>query len=159
MTPAIEQAKKAGIAFRVHEYVHDPRAEEYGMEAAQALGVDPKRVFKTLLVTLDGDRKRLAVGVVPVEQLLNLKQIAKVLRAKTAEMAAPKDAERTTGYTVGGISPLGQKKLLLTVLDESALAFSTIFVSGGRRGLDVELSPEDLVKLCRGSTAQIARAR
>lgn len=159
MTPAIDQARKAGIAFRVHEYVHDPRAQEYGLEAAQSLGLDPKRVFKTLLVMLDGDRKRLAVGIVPVEQLLNLKQIAKALRVKTAEMAVPKDAERATGYTVGGISPLGQKKLLPTVLDESALAFSTIYVSGGRRGLDVELAPQDLVKLCSGLTAPIARAR
>jgi len=159
MTPAIEQARKAGIAFRVHEYVHDPRAEEYGLEAAQALGLDPKRVFKTLLVTLEGDRKKLAVGIVPVERLLNLKQIAKALRAKTAEMADPKDAERATGYTVGGISPLGQKKPLPTVLDESALAFPTIYVSGGRRGLDLELSPGDLVKLCKGSTAPIARER
>jgi Cys-tRNA(Pro)/Cys-tRNA(Cys) deacylase len=159
MTPAIDQARKAGISFRVHEYVHDPRAEEYGLEAAQALGLDPERVFKTLLVTLDGDRKRLAVGIVPVQRLLNLKLIAKALRAKTAEMAEPKDAERATGYTVGGISPLGQKKLLPTVLDESALGFSTIYVSGGRRGLDLELSVGDLVKLCKGSTAPIARER
>ncbi len=159
MTPAIDQAKKAGITFRVHEYVHDPRAEEYGLEAAQALGLDPRRVFKTLLVILDGDRKRLAVGIVPVQQLLNLKQMAKALRAKTAEMADPKDAERATGYTVGGISPLGQKKLLPTALDEAALAFSTIYVSGGKRGLDIELSPGDLVKLCKGLTAPIGRER
>lgn len=159
MTPAIDQVRKAGIAFRVHEYVHDPRAEEYGLEAAQSLGLDPKRVFKTLLVMLDGDRKRLAVGIVPVEQLLNLKQIAKALAAKTAEMADPKDAERATGYMVGGISPMGQKKLFPTVLDESALAFSTIYVSGGRRGVDVELSPQDLVKVCNGLTAPIARVR
>lgn len=159
MTPAIQQAKKAKIPFQVHEYVHDPRAEAYGLEAAEALGLDPAQVFKTLLVALDGDRKKLAVGIVPVEMFLNLKQIAKALNAKTADMADPKDAERSTGYIVGGISPLGQKKLLPTVLDASALQFASIYVSGGRRGLDIELAPQDLLALCKGVAAPIARER
>lgn len=124
MTPAIQQAKRAKIPFQVHEYVHDPRTEAYGLEAAQALGLNPAQVFKTLLVTLNGDRKKLAVGIVPVELFLNLKQMAAALGVKTVDMANPKDAERSTGYIVGGISPLGQKRLLPTVLDDSALQFA-----------------------------------
>lgn len=159
MTPAIQQAKQAKINFQVHEYTHDPRAQAYGLEAAQALGVDAARVFKTLLVTIDGDKKKLAVGIVPVAQFLNLKQLAKALNVKIVEMAEPKDAERTTGYIVGGISPLGQKKRLPTVLDESALAFASIYVSGGKRGLDIELSSADLLKLTQGKAAAITRER
>lgn len=159
MTPAIQQAQKAKITYQVHEYQHDPRAEAYGLEAAQALGVEAERVFKTLLVTLEGDKKKLAVGIVPVTQFLHLKQIAKALQAKTADMADPKEAERITGYIVGGISPLGQKKRLPTVLDASALAFATIYVSGGKRGLDIELTPQDLLALTQGKTAAIARER
>lgn len=159
MTPAIQQAKKAKIQFTVHEYQHDPRNEAYGVEAAAALGIEPSRVFKTLLVAIDGDNKKLAVGIVPVAGLLNLKQLAKALQAKNVEMADPKLAERVTGYIVGGISPLGQKKRLPTVLDDTALTFASIFVSGGKRGLDIELAPQDLILLCQGIAAPIARER
>ena len=159
MTPAIKQAQTAGITFKVHEYTHDPHTEAYGLEAAQALGLDAAQVFKTLLVCIDSDPKKMAVGIVPVALFLDLKQMAKALKVKSVNMAQPKDAERITGYIVGGISPLGQKKLLPTVLDVSALSFSSIYVSGGRRGLDLELAPQDLLQLCQANSASIARIR
>lgn len=155
MTPAINCAKKAGITFNVHEYQHDPAAESYGEEAAEALGLDPSLVFKTLLVSLIGHKSTLAVAVLPVTHMLSLKAIAKALGAKKAEMADPKLAERTTGYIVGGISPIGQKKALPTVIDSSAEALSTLNVSAGRRGLEIELAPEDLAKLTRAVFAPI----
>lgn len=155
MTPAIEAAKAAGIVYRVHPYDHDPSAESYGDEAAEALGIARERVFKTLLVALNGDPKRLAVGVVPVAGKLNLKAVAAACGAKKAEMAAAKDAERATGYVVGGISPLGQKRHLPLVLDASAGDFATVFVSAGRRGLEIELAAEDLLRLTGGSLAPI----
>ena len=155
MTPAIEAAKAAGIVYRVHPYDHDPSAESYGDEAAEALGIARERVFKTLLVTLNGDPKRLAVGVVPVAGKLNLKAVAAACGAKKAEMASAKDAERATGYVVGGISPLGQKRHLPLVLDASAGDFATVFVSAGRRGLEIELAAEDLLRLTGGSLAPI----
>ena len=156
MTPAINAAKKAKIEFRTHEYEHDPRAESYGQEAAQALGISPQQVFKTLLVALTGHKSQLAVAIVPVDHQLSLKAIAKALGAKKADMADPKVAEKTTGYVVGGISPLGQKKALPTVLDSSAEAFESIHVSAGRRGLEIELSAADLLKITRGISAAIA---
>jgi Cys-tRNA(Pro)/Cys-tRNA(Cys) deacylase len=155
MTPAINCAKKAGITFNVHEYQHDPAAESYGEEAAEALGLDPSLVFKTLLVSLTGHKSTLAVAVLPVTHMLSLKAIAKALGAKKAEMADPKLAERTTGYIVGGISPIGQKKALPTVIDSSAEALSTLNVSAGRRGLEIELAPEDLAKLTRAVFAPV----
>lgn len=155
MTPAINCAKKAGITFNVHEYQHDPAAESYGEEAAEALGLDPSLVFKTLLVSLTGHKSTLAVAVLPVTHMLSLKAIAKALGAKKAEMADPKLAERTTGYIVGGISPIGQKKALPTVIDSSAEALSTLNVSAGRRGLEIELAPADLAKLTRAVFAPI----
>ena len=155
MTPAIEAAKAAGIVYRVHPYDHDPSAESYGDEAAEALGIARERVFKTLLVTLNGDPKRLAVGVVPVAGKLNLKAVAAACGAKKAEMASAKDAERATGYVVGGISPLGQKRHLPLVLDASAGDFATVLVSAGRRGLEIELAAEDLLRLTGGSLAPI----
>ncbi|MBU2039126.1 MULTISPECIES: Cys-tRNA(Pro) deacylase [Oceanospirillaceae] len=155
MTPAINCAKKAGITFNVHEYQHDPAAESYGEEAAEALGLDPSLVFKTLLVSLTGHKSTLAVAVLPVTHMLSLKAIAKALGAKKAEMADPKLAERTTGYIVGGISPIGQKKALPTVIDSSAEALSRLNVSAGRRGLEIELAPEDLAKLTRAVFAPI----
>lgn len=155
MTPAINCAKKAGITFNVHEYQHDPAAESYGEEAAEALGLDPSLVFKTLLVSLSGHKSTLAVAVLPVTHMLSLKAIAKALGAKKAEMADPKLAERTTGYIVGGISPIGQKKALPTVIDSSAEALTTLNVSAGRRGLEIELSPADLAKLTRAIFAPV----
>lgn len=157
MTPAIDVARRAKINFQIHEYTHDPASESYGLEAAAALGVEPARVFKTLLVSLAGGRDELAVGIVPVEKQLDLKAIASLAGGKKAQLADPKLAERVTGYVIGGISPLGQKKRLLTLLDETALAFETIYVSAGRRGLEIELAPMDLICLVQGKSASIAR--
>ena len=155
MTPAISAASKAGIAYRIHEYTHDPNAESYGLEAAEKLGVDPARVFKTLIVELDGGK--LACGIVPVATSLNLKALASACNAKRAEMADMQAAERATGYVAGGISPIGQKKRLVTVLDASAHDLATIYVSAGKRGLEIELAPADLLKLTAGKLAPIAR--
>ena len=155
-TPATVALTRAGVAFTAHAYEHDPRAAAYGLEAAQKLGIDPDRVFKTLLATVDG---ALAVGIVPVAQQLDLKALAQALGGKRAEMADPAVAERRTGYVVGGISPIGQKTALPTVLDESAILCETVFISGGRRGLDLELAPDDLLAVTGGRYAPIARAR
>ncbi|AEG01594.1 Cys-tRNA(Pro) deacylase [Methylomonas methanica] len=148
MTPAINLAKKHHIAHRVHEYAHDPSSESYGLEAAEKLGVSADRVFKTLVAELDN--RSLAVGVVPVSAMLNMKLFAKAAGAKKATMANPADVERSTGYVLGGVSPLGQKKRLKTVIDSSAQQYDTIYVSAGRRGLEIELSPMDLQKLLNG---------
>ncbi|MCO7247071.1 Cys-tRNA(Pro) deacylase [Halomonas sp. Mc5H-6] len=153
MTPAIKSAQNAGIAFQIHEYHHDPAAESYGLEAADKLGVAAEQVFKTLVVKLDG--KQLAVGIVPVTGQLNLKQIAKAAGAKKAAMAQPDDVQRTTGYVLGGVSPLGQKKRLATFIDRSAETFATIYVSAGRRGLEIELAPKDLQALSQAQLAPI----
>jgi len=142
MTPGILAAKKAGIPFTVHEYDHDPAAPSFGMEAAEKLGISPERVFKTLVVKLDG--KELAVGVIPVNSMLSMKAIAKAAGAKKAGMAEKTEVERSTGYVLGGVSPLGQKKRLRTFIDASAEGFSTVFVSAGKRGMDVEMKPSDL---------------
>lgn len=155
MTPAINTAEKAGIAYDVLEYTHETSAESYGLEAAEKLGLAPETVFKTLLVSLSGHKSSLAVAVLPVTHSLSLKAIAKALGAKKADMADPKVAERTTGYVVGGISPLGQKKALPTVIDESAQAMPRINVSAGRRGLEIALAAEDLARLSRGIFARI----
>jgi Cys-tRNA(Pro)/Cys-tRNA(Cys) deacylase len=156
MTPAIKAAEKAQIPFRVHEYSHDPNAESYGLEAAEALGIAPARVFKTLLVELAGSGE-LAVGIVPVDAQLDLKAVAAAAGVKKCRMADPAMAERVTGYIVGGISPLGQKKRLRTFLDRSASGFDTINVSAGRRGLEIELAAGDLLGLVNGAFADIAR--
>ena len=148
MTPGILAAQKAGVSFTVHEYDHDPAASSFGMEAAEKLGVPPERVFKTLVVKLDG--KELAVGVIPVNSMLSMKAIAKAAGAKKAGMAEKAEVERSTGYVLGGVSPLGQKKRLRTFIDASAEGFSTVFVSGGKRGLDLELDPRDLRALTNG---------
>jgi Cys-tRNA(Pro)/Cys-tRNA(Cys) deacylase len=153
-TPATRAARHAGISFAVHEYRHDPSARSYGLEAAEALGVPAEQVFKTLLV--EGQRG-LAVGVVPVSRTLDLKAVAAALGVKKVAMAPPAAAERTTGYVVGGISPVGQRKALPTVVDDSALAFERVYVSGGRRGLDLSLSPTDLVRVTGATCASIAR--
>lgn len=157
-TPATTALAAAAIAHVTHEYVHDPNVASYGTEAADALGVDAGRVFKTLLVTIErSGRLELAVGVVPVDAKLDLRAFAMSLGAKKAEMADPAVAERSSGYVVGGISPIGQRRLLATVVDESAIVFSTIFVSGGRRGLDIEIAPDDLVTVVHGTYAPIAK--
>jgi Cys-tRNA(Pro)/Cys-tRNA(Cys) deacylase len=154
MTPAINAAKKAKIQYLVHEYNHDPTAESYGKEAAEKLGVAPERVFKTLVVDSGSD---LHVAVVPVMLLLDLKRMAKALGLKKLTMADIRVVERVTGYVVGGVSPLGQKKRLRTVIDASAREHATIFVSGGRRGLDIELAPDDLAALTRAVFAPVAK--
>jgi len=155
-TPATVALTSAGIAYTAHAYEHDPRAAAFGLEAAEKLGLDPARVFKTLLASVDG---ALAVGIVPVAMQLDLKALAQALGGKRAEMADPSVAERKTGYVVGGISPIGQKTALPTVLDETAILAETIFVSGGRRGLDLELAPDDLLSVTDGRYAPIARER
>ena len=159
MTPAIRAAERAGIAHRVLSYEHDPRAAAYGPEAASALGLDPAQVFKTLVVALEGAPRSaaLAVAVVPVARQLDLKAAADALGAKRVALADVALAERTTGYVVGGISPLGQRKALSTVLDASALNWPEIFVSAGRRGLEIALAPADLLQLTGGKSATIAR--
>ncbi|WP_242902058.1 Cys-tRNA(Pro) deacylase [Actinomadura terrae] len=153
-TPATLAAAKAGIEFTLHAFDADPDAASYGQAAADALGLPPERVFKTLLTEVDG---RLTVGIVPVSATLDLKAFAAAAGGKKARMADPADAERATGYVVGGISPLGQRRRLPTVLDASASAFGTLYVSAGRRGLEIELSPADLVRLTGAVLAAIAR--
>lgn len=153
-TPATVALLAAGIRFVAHSYEHDPANTNFGLEAASALSLDPEQVFKTLLADVDGS---LVVGIVPVTGKLDLKALASAVGGKKAEMADPKLAERRTGYVVGGISPIGQKMAHPTVLDETAELFDTIFVSGGRRGLDLELAPADLVRITNGTIAAIAR--
>jgi len=152
-TPATALLVRQKVAHSVHEYPHDPRAGSYGAEAANALGIDPTRCFKTLVAQVDGT---LAVAVVPVSGALDLKALAAALGGKRAVMADPGLAERTTGYVRGGISPLAQRKRLPTVLDASAVAHPTVFVSAGRRGLEVELAPADLIRLTDATVAPIA---
>ncbi len=154
MTPAINLARKAKIDYVVHEYEHDPKHESYGLEAAEKLGISIDRVFKTLVVSLDN--KELAVGVIPVSSQLSMKLVAKALGAKKAVMADAQDVQRSTGYVLGGVSPLGQKKQLRTVVDQSAEDFQTIYVSAGKRGLEIELSSQDLIVLTKGQFNTIA---
>jgi Cys-tRNA(Pro)/Cys-tRNA(Cys) deacylase len=158
-TPATKALGTAGIRFVSHRYLHDPAATNFGLEAAEKLNLDPSRVFKTLLVNTDGADAdgALVVGVVPVTGLLDLKALASAVGAKKASLADPHVAERKTGYVVGGISPVGQKTRLATVLDASALTHTTIFVSGGRRGFDIELAPLDLQRATAAFIAPIAR--
>ena len=152
-TPATALLAKRKVPHTVHEYAHDPRAESYGTEASDALGLAAERVFKTLVAEVDGT---LTVGVVPVSGQLDLKALAAAVGGKKAKMAEVAAAERATGYVAGGISPLGQRKRLPVVLDSSASAFDTIFCSGGRRGLEIELAPADLVTLAGATVAPIA---
>ena len=154
-TPATVALTRAGVSFTLHEYEHDPRATSYGMEAAELLGLDPARVFKTLLASVDG---ALTVGIVPVSGQLDLKALARAVGGSKATMAEVAAAERATGYVAGGISPIGQRRAHPTVLDESASAHPTIFVSGGRRGLDLEIAPADLVAVTSAVVAPIGRA-
>ena len=154
-TPATVALDRAGVAFTLHPYAHDPRAASYGEEAAAALGLDAARVFKTLLASVDG---ALVVGIVPVAGWLDLKALARALGGSRATMAEVAAAERATGYVAGGISPLGQRRAHPTVLDESAWQHPTVFVSAGRRGLDLEIAPEDLARLTSAVRARIGRA-
>ena len=154
MTPAVVALTKAGIAHTLHEYDHDPRATSYGLEAADALGLDPDQVFKTLVADLDGS---LVVAVVPVSTKLDLKAVARALGGSKASMADPKAAERATGYVTGGISPVGQKKPHRTVVDETAELYDVVYVSAGRRGLDVGIAPADLVEVTGAIVADIGR--
>lgn len=158
-TPATHALAAAGVAYTEHPYEHDPSAQSYGLEAAEAIGVEPELVLKTLLAQTDLSRDHgLVVGIVPVTGQLDLKALAAAVGAKKATMADPALAERTTGYVVGGISPIGQKRALTTALDSSALLHATVFISGGRRGLDLELPPSDLVALTSATIADIAKA-
>jgi Cys-tRNA(Pro)/Cys-tRNA(Cys) deacylase len=151
-TPATALLAKQGVAHQVHSYDHGA-GQAYGPEAAERLGLDPERVFKTLVAEVDG---ALTVGVVPVASTLDLKALAGAVGGKRARMADVAAAERATGYVAGGISPLGQRKRLATVVDASAQRWETVYCSGGRRGLEIELAPADLVRLCGARVATIA---
>ena len=153
-TPATVALTAAGIPFTPHAYEHDVANTNFGLEAATVLGLDPEQVFKTLLADVDG---ALTVAIVPVTGKLDLKALAAAVGGKKAEMADPRVAERKTGYVVGGISPIGQKSQLPTVLDETADLWDTVYVSGGRRGFDLELAPSDLVAVTAAMVADIAR--
>lgn len=155
-TQATLALDRAGVTYRRHSYEHDASSTNFGREAADLLGLPPERVFKTLLVAGGGG---LAVGIVPVDGQLDLKALAGALGIKSVRMADPTAAERSTGYVVGGISPVGQKRRLPTVLDRTAADFPTIYVSGGRRGFDIELAPSDLARVTAAVIAPIARPR
>jgi Cys-tRNA(Pro)/Cys-tRNA(Cys) deacylase len=152
-TPATALLARAKVAHTLHPYPHDPRSESFGEEAALTLGVDPERIFKTLIASVDG---KLVCGVVPVARRLDLKALAAAVGGKRAELAEPAAAARATGYVVGGISPLGQKSRLPVIVDASAGHWPTVFVSAGRRGLQVELAPDDLVAAAAARLAPIA---
>jgi Cys-tRNA(Pro)/Cys-tRNA(Cys) deacylase len=154
-TPATLALARAGVTFTTHLYEHDPRSSSFGLEAAQALGLSPDEVFKTLMALVDG---RPVIAVVPVSGSLDLKALAAVAGGRRAEMADPAQAARLTGYVVGGISPIGQKRPLPTYIDETAELFDEVFVSGGRRGLDIGLAPADLLRMTDGLLAAISRS-
>lgn len=154
-TPATTRLTELGIDYTSHAYDHDPNERSFGIEAARALGFDPDQVFKTLLAVVD---EQVTVAIVPVSRMLDLKALAAARSARRAELADPKAAERITGYVVGGISPIGQKRALPTVLDELALLYDTIYVSGGKRGFDIGLTPADLVRATDAQVAAISRS-
>jgi Cys-tRNA(Pro)/Cys-tRNA(Cys) deacylase len=155
-TPATVALTRAGVAFTPHPYRHDPAAASYGKEAARVLGLPPEQVFKTLVAAVDG---RPVVAVVPVSEQLDLKALAATVGGKRAVLADPREAERATGYVVGGISPVGQRRRHPTVVDEAALSFEVVYVSGGRRGLDLGLAPSDLVEVTAAVVAPVATRR
>lgn len=154
MTPATKQLEKHKVPFEILQYQHDANARSFGLEAVEKLALNAEQVFKTLVVCTDTDQ--LAVAIIPVNVKLNLKAIAKALKVKKVKMADAKRVEASTGYILGGVSPLGQKKALTTVIDASAEQFEHIYVSGGRRGLEIALSPQDLAKLCRATFSAIS---
>jgi len=153
MTPGVKQLQKLAIAYKLHQYQHDVNCKSYGLEAAEKLNVSAETVFKTLVVEVDNSF--LAVAIVPVIKQLSLKKLAKALHAKKIKMADANKVQNSTGYVLGGVSPLGQKKALVTVVDKSAVALNTIFVSGGKRGLEIELTPENLVLSLQATYANI----
>lgn len=153
MTPAVKFAEKHQVIYHLHRYEHDPTSHSYGLEAARKLNVDPARVFKTLVVEIEPSSLR--VGIVPVSEQLNLKKLASALGVKKATMAAPEKVAKSTGYVMGGVSPLGQKRTLATVIDTRAAAHSTIYISAGKRGLDMELNPADLARLLDADFADL----
>jgi len=155
MTPCVQAAKRSGYKFTLHEYQHVPNTSSFGAEAAEKLGVSSNQVFKTLVLNI-GD-KELAVAIVPVSAMLNIKSFAKSLGVKRAQMAERTEVERSTGYVLGGISPLGQKRQLKTLIDVSAKSFSSVYVSAGRRGLEIELAAQDLASLTKGKFAEICK--
>ena len=157
MTPAIKQLQRHSIAFQMREYECTDDSAGYGLQAAQALGQNPEQVFKTLLAVIDGDTRKPVVAIIPVADLLDLKKLARHFNARKAIMADPSDAQRATGYVVGGISPIGQKQTLKSCIDESSRNFETVFVSGGKRGLQLEISPDDLIGLIDASTADVVK--
>lgn len=154
MTPAIKLLQQKHINHLIHEYSHEPSTRSYGLEAAEKLGLAQDRVFKTLVVQLNTGK--LCTAVVPVSSQLNMKQLAKCAQAKKADLADPKLVEKTTGYVLGGVSPLGQKKLLPTFIHNSAHAFTSIYVSAGKRGLEIEIDPTHLADLVKGCFVDIA---
>lgn len=154
MTPAINELKKNKISFNIHKYKHDPKVLNYGLEAATKLNIDAKIVFKTLLAQLNP--KEIVVCVIPVNKSLNLKEVASFFKVKSANMADKDEAQKVTGYLLGGISAFGQKKKHRTLLDLSAKEYNTIYISGGKRGLDLELSPNDIIKVLNSDYKDIS---
>lgn len=153
MTPAIKQLTRDGIPFSLHEYQHSPNSPSYGLEAAEKMGVKAQYVFKTLVAQTDN--AILVVAIIPVSSTLNLKQLAKAANSKKAHMAKPQDVLRSTGYVLGGVSPIGQKKQLATFIDSSASQLTSLYISGGKRGLDIELNPSDLYHITQAKWAEL----
>jgi len=156
MTPAVQELKRKGINFKLHSYQHDASANSYGLEAAEKLQLPPEQVFKTLVISTDSNV--LAVAILPITKKLNLKLMAKALQVKKVKMADAKNVQTSTGYVLGGVSPLGQKRRLKTIIDSSCKTFDIIYISGGKRGLEVEMSPSDLHTLLQASILNITEA-
>jgi len=154
MTPAVKLLDKLNISYTLHQYHHDEAADSYGQEAADKLAVASEQIFKTLIV--ETEHKALAVAIVPVDRQLNLKNTAKALKCKKLHMADPKRVQTSTGYVLGGVSPLGQKKRLTTIIDDSSKVFDSIFISGGKRGLEIEISPIHLADILRATFSSIS---